>query len=220
MNQDASQRFRLTSRQQLIHRSLDEKGQSAAFLFESALLVRADTGNPGRLFLAAHSIRMMMDELPKVMDLPTLAEQGRLGDQVSALEPIWAAALKSRCHSDGKWSGEIDTPLQKLFARLYKFFQWWRDSRPKRRDVAAGFFRSTDPSGRALPEPLEKTRIDRWLGLHSYFVGVAKTSSTTEDEFSASLDQLEQILLDNLYRQPSEDFSEIEAILAEEARNA
>jgi len=210
----------LTIRQQLIYRSLEEKGESVAFLLESALLVMAEKRIPGRLFLAAHSIRMMMDELPKVMDLPTLAEQGRLGDQVGALDPIWTAALKSRCHNDGKWSGEIDTPLQKLFAKLHKFFQWWRDSRPKRRDVAAGLFRSTDPSGLPLPEPLEKTRIDRWLGLHSYFVGVAKRSVTTEDEFNASFDELEQILLDNLYRQPSEDFSEIEAILAEEARDA
>ena len=220
MNHDASQQFRLTSRQQLIHRSLEEKGESVAFLFESALLVMADTGNPGRLFLAAHSIRMMMDELPKVMDLPTLAEQGRLGDQVGGLEPIWAAALKSRCHNEGKWAGEIDTPLQKLFAKLHKFFQWWKDNRPKRRDVAAGLFRSTDPSSLPLPEPLEKRRVDRWLGLHSYFVGIAKRSSTTEDEFSVSLNELEQILLNSLYRQPSQDFSAIDAILAEEAPNA
>ena len=128
--------------------------------------------------------------------------------------------MKSRCHNEGKWAGEIDGPLQKLFAKLHDFFQWWKDNRPKRRNVAAGLFRSTDPWGLPLPEPLEKRLVARWLGLHSYFVGVAKRSSTTEAEFSASLDDLEQVLLNILYRQPSEDFSAIDAILAEEAPNA
>src|SRR6516162_9284477 len=41
-------------------------------------------------------------------------------------------------------------------------------NRPKRRDVAAGMFRFTDPSGQHLPEMLEKKRVQRWLGLHDY----------------------------------------------------
>ena len=212
--------FRMTDRQLLVHSSLLERSDSVGVLYECALRIFSDESNPGRLFLSAHSIREMMGDLPKVLALPVLAEQGRLGDQMNALEPVWESASKSRCHNNGEWTGEIDGPLQKLLKTLHKFFQWRKDNRPKRRDVAVGLFRQSDPSGLPIPEILERNRADAWLTLHGYFVGVAHRSSTTGDEFRKRLDELEQILLDTLYRQPSVDLSAIDAILAEETPDA
>ena len=71
-----------------------------------------------------------------------------------------------------------------------------------------------------LPETLEKRRVDRWLALLDFFVRVAHGSSTTTEQFAESVDALEQILLDALYRRPSEDLSAIDAILAEELPDA
>ena len=220
MNQGDAQPFQMTGRQQLVHRSLTDKSEPVALLYECSLRVLADDSNPGRVLLAAHSIREMMGGLPKVLELPVLADQGRLGDQMNALEPIWNGAKKSKCHQEGEWSGEIDGPLQSLLKGLHKFFQWWKDSRPKRRDVATQLFRQTDPADMPLPETLEKKRADRWLALLDFFVRVAHGLSTTLGEFTASLEGLEQILLDNLYRRPSEDLSAIDAILAEELPDA
>jgi hypothetical protein len=217
---DDAQAFQITGRQQLIHNSLAQKSQEMADLYGSALRVYRDDGNPARLILAAHSIREMTDSLPKVLDLPVLAEQGRLGDRVNALEPIWNGAAKSDCHQKGVWAGEIDGPLLKLLQALQKFFQWWKESRPKRRDVAAAVFRRTDPSGLSLPETLERKRVDKWLSLHDYFVRVAHRSSTTPEEFTTAMEELEQILLDSLYRRPSEDLSAIDGILEEERPDA
>jgi hypothetical protein len=73
--------------------------------------------------------------------------------------------------------------------------------------------------GIPLPEPIEKQRAKRWLELHDYFVGVTHRSSTTEADFQSNLQDLEQILMDNLYRQPSEDLAAIDQILAEENAN-
>jgi len=210
----------MTGRQQLVYRSLSESSDSVGVLYECALRVLGDEANPGRFFLSAHSVREMMGELPKVLALPVFADQGRLGDQVNALEPIWNGTFKSRCHNDGDWTGEIDRPLQKLMKSLNKFFKWWKESRPKRRDVAAGLFRQADPSGLSLPEALERMRVDRWLALHGYFVEVAHRSPTLSDEFQGRLDELEQILLDTLYRQPSADLSAIDDILGEETQDA
>jgi hypothetical protein len=162
----------------------------------------------------------MMGGLPKVLELPVLADQGRLGDQMNALEPIWNGAKKSTCHQEGEWAGQIDGPLQNLLKGLHKFFQWWKESRPRRRDVAAQLFRQTDPADMLLPETLEKRRVDRWLALLDFFVRVAHGSSTTLEEFTAAVEGLEQILLDSLYRRPSEDLSAIDAILAEELPDA
>ncbi len=215
------QPFQMTGRQQLVYRSLTEKSDALGLLYECALRVLADESNPGRLFLAAHSIREMTGDLPKVLALPILADQGRLGDQMNALEPVWNGVFNSRCHNDGEWTGEIDGPLHKLLKALHKFFQWWKESRPKRRDVARGFFRQTDPSGLPLPEALERKRVESWLALHDYFVGVAhRQSKTTNADFQDRLDELEQVLLDTLYRQPSADLSAIDAILGEETPDA
>jgi len=191
-----------------------------ADLYESAFRVYRDDGNPDRLALAAHSIREMIGSLPKLLDLPVLAEQGRLGDQVNALEPLWHGAVKSGCHQQGEWVGEIDGPLRRLLQKMHEFFQWWRESHPKRRILAAKMFRETDPSGLQIPETLAQKRVKRWLDLHDYFVGVAHRRSTTVDEFAANVEALEQILLDSLYRQPSEDLSAIDRILEEGAIDA
>ena len=53
--------FQMTSRQQLVHSSLARKKQDIADLYECALRVFNDDANPGRLFLAAHAIREMID---------------------------------------------------------------------------------------------------------------------------------------------------------------
>ena len=90
---------------------------------------------------------------------------------------------------------------------------------PQARDVAVTLFRHLDPAGRPLPESLEKQRADRWLELHNYFVRTAHRAPTTADDFDKRLEALEQVLLDSLFRQPSEDLSVIDAILRE-ARDA
>jgi hypothetical protein len=151
---DNGEPFQFSGRQQLIHESLAQKSQQMAGLYESALRVYADKGNPARIILAAHSMREMMGGLPKVLDLPVLAEQGRLRDQVQALEYKWNGAASSGCHQNGKWSGEIDGRLRKLLQGLHNFFQWCAENLPNRRDVAAQLFRKTDPSGLPLPETL------------------------------------------------------------------
>jgi len=217
---DGTQSFQVTGRQQLVHRSLTDKSEPVATLYESALRVLDDESNAGRLMLASHGIREMMGGLPKVLELPVLAEQGRLGDQMNALEPIWNGAKNSACHKDGEWVGEIDGPLQNLLKRLHSFFYWWKERRPRRRDVAVELFRQADPAGMPLPETLEKKRADRWLTLLDFFVRVAHGSSTTMEQFVESVDRLEQTLLDALYRRPSEDLSAIDAILAEELPDA
>ncbi|MGC8761737.1 MAG: hypothetical protein ACP5VC_17405 [Bryobacteraceae bacterium] len=214
------QPFQMTGRQLRVRRALSEKSAAAAELYECALRVLSDGSNPGRLVLAAHAIREMTGGLPKSLDLPILADQGRLRDQVSALGAAWAKATRRKCHSDGNWAKKIDGPLRQFLKACDEFFQWYKQSLPKRRDVAAKLFKSADPSGMPLPETLEKSRADRWLELHDYFVRVAHQSSTTEAEFQSALDNLEQVLLDLLYPRPSEDFSAIDALLAEENPNA
>lgn len=210
----------LTGRQQFLSQSLAERNEEMGELYVCALRVIQDTANPRRFFLAAHSIREMTKDLPKVLDVPVLTDHGRMRDRLDALEKTLSGALASECHQAGAWTGEIDSPLRRLLAELPEFFAWRNESDPKMRDNATAMFRRIDPAGRPIPEPLEKRRAKRWITLHDYFNRTAHRSQTTEEEFLARLDELERILMDSLSPQPSEDFSLIDAIFAEDRADA
>jgi hypothetical protein len=207
----------LSGRQQFLSQSLAQRNATMGDLYVCALRAFQDTVNPGRIFLAAHSIREMTKDLPKVLDVPVLTDHGRMRDRLDALERLWMASQGSACHRGGAWTGEIDTPLRRLLSKLPEFFEWRNESEPKMRVSATALFRRVDPAGRPLPEPLEKQRADRWIELHTYFNATAHRSPTTEAEFSAKLDELERILLDSLSPTPSQDFAAIDAILEEAA---
>lgn len=212
--------FQLTGRQQFLHQSIAQKSPAMGELYESAIRAFQDSTNPGRIFLAAHSIREMTKDLPKVLDVPVLTNHGRMRDWLDAIERSWNGALASACNQGGAWGGEIDPPLRRLLVKLPEFFTWRSESDPKMRDSATALFRRVDPAGRPLPEPLEKRRAERWIELHTYFNAAAHRSPTTEGEFLAKLDELERILMDSVSPQPSEDFSVIDAIFLEDRADA
>src|ERR1035437_2415170 len=150
--------FQLMGRQQFLCQSLTQKSPAIGELYEWAIRAFQDTANPGRIFLAAHSIREMTKDLPKVLDVPVLTDHGRMRDRLDALEKSWNGALGSTCNQAGAWTGEIDSPLRRLLVELPGFFTWRSESEPKMRDSATALFRRIDPAGRPLPEPLEKRR--------------------------------------------------------------
>jgi hypothetical protein len=212
--------FQPSGRQLFLSQSLARKNAAMGELYECALRVFRDDSNPGRLFLAAHSIRELTKDLPKVLDVPVLTDHGRMRDKLDALERTWTVALGSTCHQSGAWTGEIDPPLRRILTQIPEFFKWRNESEPKMRESAAALFRRTDLAGRQLPQALEKRQADRWIELHTYFNAAAHRSPTSEAEFSERLDELEQILIDCLVPTPSADFSAIDAILLEESPDA
>lgn len=211
-----SEGFQFTGHQQRIYGVLVEKSQDLADLYVAALRVFSDQGNPARLKLAAHSIRELADGLPKTFDLPIPVDPALITEQVDDIEPVWSNALKSACHQNGEWIGNIDLPLRELLQRVHGLVEWLKENRPKRRLVIKHMFRGADPSGQPLPEKLEDARAGEWLALRRYFSNSAHGQATTDDEFLAQLEILEKILLDSLYRQPSQALSAIDRILKEE----
>src|ERR1700678_2790865 len=95
--------FQLTGRQQFLSQSLAQKSPPLGELYDCAVRAFQDTANPGRIFLAAHSIREMTRDLPKVLDVPVLTDHGRMRDRLDALEKSWNGALASDCHCGGAW---------------------------------------------------------------------------------------------------------------------
>jgi hypothetical protein len=212
--------FQFTGRQQQICASLVQKREDLADLYEGALRAYSDKGNPARIILAAHAMRELADNLPKALNLPIPVDPGKITEQMEKIEPVWSNACKSACRADGKWSGHIDKRLEKLLQKLEAFFEWMKENRGKRREIARQMFRTIDPAELPLPETLEQIRTQQWGKLRRYFSNSAHGIPTADAEFEANVEALEKILLDSLYREPSEDLSAIDQILEEGAKDA
>jgi hypothetical protein len=166
--------------------------------------------------MAAHAIREMTNALPSVIDVPVKASKSRLGDYVERVIVAWKKARAGECFVDGKWKGTIDQALEKALNVVQEMITWHEENRPKRAAVAKGFFRKSDPSPLEIPANLEKDRAREWTLLHDFFVRMAHGAKTEEIDFIARLEQLDNLLLSSLSREPAADFSTIDAILAEE----
>jgi hypothetical protein len=210
----------LTGRQLLVFQSVAERSAGVAALYRDGIEALSRDAARGSLYPAGHAMRLFMHDLPSLFDLPTLGSLPQLTNKVRDLDSIWAAACKSSCRSDGGWKGEIDALLVKLLGALEEFFSWRRDQLPKKQQITEEVFRRSDPAPAGLPSDLFERRAKRWLTLYGYFNSVAHMGSTTLDEFQKRLTEVEEIVLSCLYRQPSETFAEIDAILAEEGADA
>jgi hypothetical protein len=210
----------LSGRQSLVFQSLTERSEDVAVMYRDGLEALGRDASSGSFYFAGHAIRLFMHDLPTVFDLPTLGSLPQLSNKVRDLDAAWDTACSSSCRFDGGWKGEIDAFLAKLLSTLEEFFSWRKDQLPKKQQVTEEVFRRSDPAPAGLPSDLFERRAKRWLKLYGYFSAVAHMSSTTSLEFQTKLDEVEEIVLSCLYRQPSETFAEIDAILAEEDANA
>jgi len=166
--------------------------------------------------MAAHAIREMTNALPRVIDVPTAATKERLGDYVQRLISPWKKARDGNCFVYGKWKGVIDQALEKALNAVDEMIAWYEENRRQRGAVARGFLRKSDPSPLELPAKLQDDRAREWIFLHNFFVSMAHGANTAEADFNTRLEQLENLLLSSLSREPAEDFSTIDDILAED----
>jgi hypothetical protein len=210
----------LTGRQLLLLQSLAERSEGVGALYRGGIEALQREAPTGCFYPAGHAIRLFMHDLPTLFDLPTLGSLPQLSNRVRDLDPIWEAACRSSCRVGGGWKGEIDELLAKLLGALEEFFSWRKDQLPKKQQITEEVLRRSDPAPAGLPSDLFERRAKRWLKLYGYFSSVAHMSSTTRDEFREHLTEVEEIVLSCLYRQPSETFAEIDAILAEEEADA
>lgn len=204
----------------LVFQSVAERSAGVAALYRDGIEALSRDAAQGSFYPAAHAMRLFMHDLPSLFDLPTLGSLPQLSNKLRDLDPIWEAACKSPCRVDGGWKGEIDSLLEKLLCALEEFFAWRNDQLPKKQQITEEVFRRSDPAPAGLPADLFERRAKRWLKLYGYFNAVAHMGSTTLDEFQERLREVEEIVLSCLYRQPSETFAEIDAILAEEEADA
>jgi hypothetical protein len=214
---EADGRLNLTPNQRTLHRAFLEKDPSLAQMYLGGLAVLNDSTNPDSLALAAHAFRELIEKLPAAVAVPATARRESLRVKVREVQEAWRRAQDgSRCHSDGKWSGEVDKPLRKLLLRLAEFFAWVDAHLPRRREEIARALQRLDVSGRALPEPLQDLNVEAWTRTHEYFQAVAHHGKVApRDEFTRWVSAAEAFFLDRLKPRTFEDFASIDELIRE-----
>ena len=189
-------------------------------MYLGALIVLDDNErNPERFSQASHSIRELIDKIPKCFDIDTHANKESLKEKVMTLERSWLKATeKSICHDsicDG-WKGEIDEILQSFLKATQEFFEWREKHLPRKADEIKKALRKLDNSERTLPFPLENHNVTFWSQIKDFFLSVCHHGKDTDPkEFGHWLESFEIFLLDRLYPRTYEEFDKLDSIIAE-----
>jgi hypothetical protein len=207
----------MSVQQLALHEALEERAADLARMYVGALIVLSNPDNPDQLPQAAHSLRELMEKIPRYIAVETRASRESLRVKVRELEDRWNNTVEnSACYDEGNWNGSIDRHLRRLLQRLQQFFDWFDQHHPRRRTETATVLRQLDGSGRTLPARLEDLEVEGWLAIRDYFQAVAHHGrQPPEEDFRAWMDALERFLLDRLRPRTFADFDAIDDIIQE-----
>jgi len=207
----------LTGRQRTLWEALRERDEGLASMYLGALVTLSNPANPDRLSQTAHSLRELIEKLPRYVSLPELQSHGPLLEKVRSLENAWGTyADVASSHSINAKVDDMDNRLQGFLQACEEFFLWLRQEYPRFKQRATSMLRKFDPRRRPMPEVLETRLFKEWRSLRGFFMGVAHHNTVpTEDHFEDRLEALERFLFHRLRPQAFGDFDELDEIVQE-----
>jgi|ERR1035437_2640461 hypothetical protein len=216
--QPAKVSFSLSPRQKQVYDALMGKTSECAKMYFGAIKVWSDDENPEKLYLAAHSLRELMNKIGPYLDVPLpdpelKKGQGGLNEKFDKIVKKLAKAEKSSNWAQDDWSGTIHPSTKSLLIEVQACVKW-RSENEKFRKVKAGAIMSRfDPLHSALPEKIQSLHVEAWESTRDYFVRVAHHAKTDGLEFDGWLLHLEEVLLGGLAPIASQNLAEMDAII-------
>lgn len=204
----------LSGQQRAVLDALAEQDRRLGDMYAGALSVLGQTSNPERLAQAAHSLRELIEKLPRYLDVPAPRKPPTLKEEVRRLVAAWRKAGVEPSAVNARRAGDF-------FKAFERFVIWFEGVHLTMREQAAATIRGLDPSGRPLPTPIEDLRIKEWQECNWFFQGVSHhNKECSSDDLRQWLDVLERFLLDLLRPRTFDDFSAIDRLIEEGERNA
>ena len=208
--------LKLSTNQELLYKAFYEKSTDLAYMYMGALITLNQTSNPDNLAQSAHSIRELMEKLPKYIDVQVQAQTESLKGKVIELKDIWDSShRKTKCLEGQTWVGEIDRPIVKLLEKLASFFEWFELHSPRRKVEITKTLRGLDYFHGTLPQVLEERKINTWTEIKDYFQGISHHRTTNTIDFAKRLETLETFLLNYFKPQTFLEFDTIDQIIRE-----
>lgn len=164
----------LSSRQRALFQTLGKKDTQLASMYVGAIYVLRNTSNQDRIAQAAHSLRELLEKLPRILDMPVQAKPPSMMEKIRPLEKMWSKAkAESSCLQIASCSSAVDTPLRKFLDEVEGFFSWLASDRPTRKQQAVIVVRRLDPLKKALPQAIESLHVQEWDRYRNHFEGVS-----------------------------------------------
>jgi hypothetical protein len=182
-----------------------EKDESVAKMYAGALMARSFDTNPDYLSQACHSIRELIDNLPKYFEVP-IQRTDSLTNKVNALRAAWDREPRVRISS-------AEALSERFAVKVAEFFQWHEAQFPTRREVARNTVRELSTSSRLLPHPIETLRAEEWMKIRDWFIGATHHGACSEDEFDQWLDVFESFMLNLSKPRPFDNADVIDALI-------
>ena len=216
---DSKRLPRLSREQEELRDALARVDQRLGPIYVGGLRVLEDDSNPDRFAQSAHSMRELMEKIEEWFAGGGGGKQPTpLKVKVIEVADFFAGRRSnSSCHSlESGWSGEIDRHLSKALDKLDKFFEWFAQLHPRRRELFERMLTRLDPSDIAFVSSSWK----HWKEIRDYFIGVSHhRRGTNLAALREQISRLEIFLAARLLPKTSEDLDAIDA-LVEEAHDA
>ena len=219
-NPSGSEPLRLTPQQQrvleaLIDRETEEYPLSRWYL--GAFYALNNEQNPDRIPQAAHSLRELLEKLPRVVE----------GTDAPATSPnfqqkrakIYKRILKDKeNYPDGWENKQIDGHLDKTFKQVEEYLESnWQPTRRERMQMAVT---TIDPMANRFDIEIRERKRDGLHGLWEQLEGFAHHKSKRNiGEFEKCLDKLEKTVTDLLAPITAQNQKEIQTILGNANRS-
>ena len=212
-NQKPTMPLELTSQQLEVLNALKGKENEKYPLSQwylGALYALNNDNNPDRISQAAHSLRELLEKLPRVVremdaqSLPDFSEMRR---------NLHERFLKDKEHYEGAWKDQkIDPHLSKTLRKFDDYLE--RNQQPTRKKQMQTAIAAIDPMVEQLADPIRKEKRDN---LHKLWQELEKFAHhkgiPNIEEFEQCLNTLERIIFDLLAPITAQDQREIQSIL-------
>lgn len=209
--------YELNARQMKLVEVLKAKDESLSNMFEGALDTLNNTRNPEHLPQAAHSIRELMEKLPRYIDVQT-SNKFDIKNRVNQLIQYWEK-IKGTCDNiiaNELDNVEIDDKFRKFLNKVDTFFTDYNQHSPSKRKETADTLSTIDLSEIGLPESLMSLDCKKWLEFNMFFQGISHHGRKTTDEvFNQWLDAFERFLVERMVPQTFDSFDQLDELIAE-----
>ncbi len=197
--------------------SLARRSEKLARIYSSGLFVLDQKENPGRLSLAAHAIRELMEKCPILNGREFTVLGDGMKNRIQPLKEAHSALRKAQRVADTASGGLGDGAGRQLFIELDRFFEWMEANRPEANRRIAEMLSELSGPGQSLPVDISENEVARWRAADEYFKKISHHGQdhVNEDEFMVHMSVVERILLLRLQPRGVADLDAIDALIRE-----
>ena len=156
-------------------------------------------------------MREIMEKLYVYIDVPVPAKPPSMKSKVQALRQEWV-----RVAGEAEQAAEISGQLRRFLVKAREFFDRLDHDHPTR--LCCSHPSQIGPERPVVASLIEDQRAREWKARHEFFDRVAHHGDCSNEEFEASADAVERLLLDYLRPRTFDEFATMDAIIEEVRR--